>query len=117
MRILAIALLTLLSACASSQSGFTPTSQAAPPRPMDHEIEVFKGEDLPDRKYHVVATLDVHHEATHFIKREFDDAVEELKQQARGAGGDAIIQIVEANSSYLETSIYHVTAKAIRYED
>jgi uncharacterized protein YbjQ (UPF0145 family) len=70
---------------------------------------------LPVQTYIEVAVLDVHKEATSFATIGFENAIEALKQQARRAGGDAIIQIVETHSRYLETTMYHVRAKAVRY--
>lgn len=116
MRPLSIALIATVAACASTQSSYTPLSAGYEARPANHPIEIFRN-DAPDRAYIIVAELDVHKEATHFITYGFDDAVPELKLQARAAGADAIIDVVELRSRYLETSIYHISAKAIRYSD
>jgi uncharacterized protein YbjQ (UPF0145 family) len=56
-------------------------------------------------------------EKTHFIGSSLDDALPELKKQARLSGADAIIEIRESSSKTGETKIYHVTATGIRYTD
>lgn len=114
--IAAIVAAAALSGCMSTQAGFTPLS-AAPAKAADAPVDVFEGDNLPDRAYTEVAVLDVHFEATHLITHSFADALPQLKKQAREAGGDAIIEIKETKSRYLETSMYHVTAKAVRYTD
>jgi uncharacterized protein YbjQ (UPF0145 family) len=102
-----------LWACTSQQS-FTPIITAEA-RPVDHPIDVFQGDAVPSRPYTEVAMLDVHLEATHFITYSFDDALPKLEEQTRAAGGDAIIAIKETRGRHLETSMYHITAKAVRY--
>jgi hypothetical protein len=104
-----------LAGCMTTQTSFTPVVKGVAAKPKDYPIEIFMGDDKPSRPFEEVATLDVHLEATHFIQRGFKDAEPGLKQQARAAGADAIIAVKEIHSRYLETSIYHVTAKAIRY--
>lgn len=109
----------LLAGCTTAQASFTPIAKGQPlaPRAADYPIEVFEGEQAPVRPYDEVATLDVHLEATHFITFSFADALPRLKEQARAAGADAIMAIRETRSRLLETSIYHLTAKAIRYRN
>lgn len=113
----ALAAALLLTGCiTSSQADFKPLLTAEP-KATDHNIEVYEGDSLPQRAYSEVAILDVHLEATHLISHTFADALPKLKTQARAAGGDAIIAIKETRSRYLETSMYHVTATAIRFDD
>lgn len=116
MRIMMLALVCSLSACTTAQSSYTPLASGYAARPDSFPVEVFRS-GLPDRKFIEVAELDVHLEATHFIVYSFNDAEDTLKDQARQAGGDAVINIDETKSRLLETSIYHVTATAIRYTD
>jgi uncharacterized protein YbjQ (UPF0145 family) len=50
-----------------------------------------------------------------FVKPTFDEALPELKKQARLAGADAIFEIEERPSQILETMVLHVTATGVRY--
>lgn len=86
-------------------------------KPADHQIDIFKGDDLPDREFTEIARLDVHLETMGFVTRNFDEAEPELVEQAQAAGADGIIKIKENSSRYLENSMYHVSATAIRYND
>ena len=85
-------------------------------RPENYEIEVFRA-GSPDRAFTRIARLDVHFEKTHFTGSSFEDALPELKEQARLSGADAIIDIQERTSSVGETKIYHVTAIGVRYPE
>jgi len=82
--------------------------------PSDFEVEVYRSEP-PQRPFKRVARLDVHIEKTHFLSTDFEDALPELREQARLSGSHAIIEIEERNSSLLETKIYHVSATGIRF--
>ena len=105
-----------LSACASTQSGFDPKNGSTyNARANDFVITVFEGEALPKVPYEVIAEVEAHFEATFFKSYTMKDAIKELKSQAREAGANAIADIKEERSRYLENSIYHVTAKALRY--
>jgi len=87
-----------------------------PPKPEGYEVQVFRG-GAPQRPFVRISRLDVHLEKTHFISSSLDDALPELKNQARLSGADAIIDIRESFSSVGETEIYHVTATGVRYTD
>jgi hypothetical protein len=86
-----------------------------PPVPDGIEVHVFRT-DLPDRRFLRVSRLDVHLERTHFIGSGLEDALPELKRQARLSGAEAIIEIQEQRSQVGETKIYHMTAVGIRYQ-
>jgi hypothetical protein len=70
---------------------------------------------IPNKPFNRIARLDVHLEKTGFVRSSFDDALPELKKQARQAGADAVIEIQEIRSQILETMVYHVTATGVRY--
>jgi len=110
-----ILLIGLLSACASSQVGYVPIGQAYEARPAHHDITVYLGDERPQQPYVEVAILDVHMESIGFVTIKLENAIEALQNQARAAGGDAIIEVVETDSGYLEAAMYHVRAKAVRY--
>lgn len=102
--------------CATSLGHFSPLGSRLDPKPDTFEVEVFQ-HGVPQRPFDKVARLDVHLEKTHFIASSLNDALPELKRQARLSGSDAIIEIHEKSSSLNETRIYHVTATGIRYTD
>ena len=104
----------LLAACTSYQSRYVPLQQSYDALPSNFEVEVFRY-GLPEKPFERVARLDVHIEKTHFLSSDFEDALPELREQARLSGSHAIIEIEERSSSVLETKIYHVTATGIRF--
>lgn len=89
-----------------------------PPSPKHDgcDVQILRDE-TPQRPFVRISRLDVHLEKTHFISSSLDDALPELKKQARLSGADAIIAIQEYSSMMGETRIYHVTATGIRYTD
>jgi uncharacterized protein YbjQ (UPF0145 family) len=64
-----------------------------------------------------VSHLNVHLEKTFFAPSDFDDAKAELKHQACLSGADAIIEVRELSSSYLETRIFNVSGTGVRFQD
>jgi hypothetical protein len=108
------ALLCLLSGCATTQSRISFLGEHYPPRATDAAVEVFR-DGVPDKPFNSIARLDVHLERTGFVTSRFEDALPELKKQARQAGADAVIEIQEMRSQILETMVYHVTATGVRY--
>lgn len=104
----------LLAACTSHQSRYVPIEETYDALPSDYKVEVYRYE-LPQRPFKRVARLDVHIEKTHFLSTDFEDALPELREQARLSGSHAIIEIEERQSSMLETKIYHVSATGIRF--
>jgi hypothetical protein len=110
------ALLALAAGCASTLGHHEFFDQDYAARPANAPVEVFvTGE--PARPYSKVARLDVHLEKTGFVTSNLENALPELKRQARLAGCDAIIEIRERRSQLLETMVYHVTAVGARYTD
>ena len=107
-------LLGLAGGCATTQSRHEFLAERYPPRAADAAVEVFRS-GLPQVPFKRIARLDVHLEKTGFVTSRFEDALPELKTQARQAGADAIIEIDERRSQVLETMVYHVTATAVRY--
>ncbi len=103
-----------LAGCASTQSRYVLLGATYPPLPEGTEVQVFR-EGHPDRPFVRVSRLDVHLEKTHFIGSGLEDALPELKRQARLSGAEAVIEIQEQRSQVGETKIYHVTAVGIRY--
>jgi putative heavy-metal-binding protein len=108
------ALLCFVSGCATTQSRISFLGEHYPPRAADVAVEVFR-DGVPDRPFNRIARLDVHLEKTGFVTSRFEDALPELKKQARQAGADAVIEIQETRSQILETMVYHVTATGVRY--
>ena len=108
------ALLTI--SCATTQSRYSMLADSYPPKPEGYDIQIFRDE-VPQRPFLRISRLDVHLEKTHFIGSSLDDALPELKKQARLSGADAIIEIRETTSMVGETKIYHVIAIGVRYTD
>jgi hypothetical protein len=113
MRAFACAILAL-TACATAQSRFVPLGPAYPALADDREIE-FIGFGEPSRPFVRVSRLDVHFEKTAFIDPTLEEALPELKHQARLSGAEAIIDVHELRSVVGETRVYHVTATGIRF--
>lgn len=106
----------LAVSCATSQSRYSMLGKSFPPKPEGYEVRVFR-DSAPDRPFARVSRLDVHLEKAYFVGSSLEDALPELKKQARLSGADAVIEIRESNSMVGETKIYHVTATGIRYTD
>ena len=106
----------LVSSCATTQGRFShlDLDAALDARPADAEVEIFL-DAAPTREFTRVARLDVHLERTHFLGFDLEDALPELRRQARLAGVDAIIDIELRRSNVLETRVLHVSAIGIRY--
>ncbi len=114
MRGIACALLAVcVAACATTQGHFRSLGPSYPAQPATFAVEVF--ESPPERPFERIARLDAHFEHTGFVSTSHQAGIEELKKQARAAGGDAIIELRELRSHVGETMILHVTATAIRY--
>lgn len=107
----------LLASCATTQSDFVTIGQSYAAKSMDHVIQVFGADEKPSRPFEVVAEVFTTKEATHFITYSMEDALVELRAQAREAGADAIMEIEEERSRHLETSKYLASGKAIRFTD
>jgi len=114
--IIVLLLTILLSVCASHQSRFVPLQRTYDALPKDFDVQVYRYEP-PEQPFERVARLDVHIEKTHFLSTDFEDALPELKEQARLSGSHAIIEIEERKSSLLETKIYHISATGIRFKN
>lgn len=116
--ILLLCLLALfLVSCSTVQSRYSMLDDSYPAKPESYEVQVYYHDNLPQRPFARISRIDVHLEKTHFRDSALEDAMPELKNQARLSGADAIIEIREKFSSRLETSIYHVTATGIRFTD
>ncbi len=102
------------SGCATTQSRLSFLAEHYPPHAADAAVEIFR-DGVPNRAFSRIARLDVHLEKTGFVKSYFEEALPELKKQARQAGADAVIEIQETRSQILETMVYHVTATGVRY--
>lgn len=106
----------LVGSCMTAQSRYSMLGQSYPSKPEGFDVQVFYDVE-PPRPYVKISRLDVHLEKSHFIRSSLDDALAELKKQARLSGADAIIQIRENSSMVGDTNVYHVTAVGIHYSD
>jgi len=71
--------------------------QSFPPKPEGYEVQVFRG-TMPDRSFVRISRLDVHLEKSFFVGSSLENALPELKKQARLSGADAVIEIRENSS-------------------
>jgi len=110
----ALSALLCFNGCATTQSHISFLAEHYPPHAADAAVEVFR-DGVPSRSFNRIARLDVHLEKTGFVKSYFEEALPELKKQARQAGADAVIEIQETRSQILETMVYHLTATGVRY--
>lgn len=113
---LAVAFGPVLAGCAQIQGRSQPLDGAiaTAAKPADCSIDVYDASP-PTRPFVKVARLDAHMEITHFLPISKDHLMPELKRQACLSGADAIIDIEEKRSRYLETNMYHLTATGIVY--
>lgn len=103
-----------VSAC-TTQGSFRELGTSYPPKPGNCEIEIFRGAD-PGRPFTRISRINVHLEKTHFVQSDLRSASNELKRQACLSGADAVIELSENSSSYLETRMYNVTATGIVFQ-
>lgn len=117
---LLVLLLTLgagMSGCATSRGTAFPIGEKSyPAKAANFPIAVFS-DSLPERPFVRIARLNYHSEKTFFAPTLYQVALEELKEQARKAGADAIVELKESKSSLNETKIYNLSAVGIVYED
>jgi hypothetical protein len=106
--------LGLAAGCATTQSRLEFLGEHYPPHPADAPVALFRT-GLPPVPFRRVARLDVHIEKTGFATSSFEEALPELRKEARQAGADAIIEVEERRSQVRETMVYHVTATGVRY--
>jgi hypothetical protein len=105
-----------LCGCATTTGNYRPVGGHYPPRAANCDIQIIK--DPSSARAHVaISRLNVHLEKTFFVPSDFSSARSELKRQACLSGADAVIDIEEKTSSYLETRIYNVSATGIRFLD
>jgi len=111
-----LAAVLAVSCMSTHQARYSMLGESYPPKPSGFNVEVFQAEQ-PTRPFVKIARLDVHVEKSGFAGTSLEKVLPELKEQARLAGADAIVDIREIRSSYVENEMYHVTATGIRYTD
>jgi hypothetical protein len=121
-KILSIGALLLLAfylvGCATEVGQYTWLGKPYPPKPANFAVEAFTN-GVPARPFERAAILDAHCESQGWLNPNLEqDALPELKRQARAAGCDAIIEIeVRKPSNWtFETRTIHVTATGIVYK-
>ncbi len=104
--------------CATEVGTYTLVGNRHPAKPKDAPIDVYQN-DLPTRPFERVAILDAHCESQYWATPNLkQDAIPELKRQARDAGCDAIIEISarKPDNWTIETRTLHVSAVGIVYK-
>ena len=110
------ALAVIVTACASTTSSYIPKGETYAAKPVNHPITVYSDANKIEKAYVEIAEVFTSSEA-HLQSLKLEDALVELKIQAREAGGDAIIDIKEKRSRHLEAGLYIVEATAIRFTE
>jgi len=80
-------------------------------------MEIF-GENKPEKRYEVVARIDVYvrrNKITQGRQATYEEAAPELKKQACKAGADAVIVLRQTVSSSGEFKVLYVKAEAIHF--
>ena len=88
-----------------------------PARPPDCAVELFS-DNNPERQYEVVAHLDGYvrrNKLTQGRQAVYEEAVPELKKQARKAGAEAVIVLRQTVSQSGEFKLLYVKAEAIHF--
>jgi hypothetical protein len=85
-------------------------------KPDDCEVQIVRG-SKPDREFIRIARLDVHVAHATWSQPTFEDVLPELRKQACRAGADAVVDIEELTSRYLETRRLHVIGTAIKWKE
>lgn len=89
-RIAAVLALACCAGCSGAPRPVTPPAPAAAPtRPAPSEIQVFR-DTLPTRPYHELGTVSARKRGAALSSQ---DVLENLKEQARAMGGDALIRL------------------------
>ena len=116
---LGLFLAALLGVSCSMSGHYFSLNGPSPPRPIDTKVELFWGEDKPVRPYEKVAMVNA--QFTEFFitgSRSSIDRrlINELKSQARRAGGDAVMEVKGFGG--LEILAFRgLSGTAIRYTD
>jgi len=105
----------LLAACGSNSARFSAMpGKSFPPKDETFEVAVFESV-LPSQAFERIARIDVQMEMSTSAEASLQDAIPELKRQARRAGADAIIDIRLKRSKSGEITVFQVSAMGIRY--
>lgn len=115
-RLLLVTLVTLaLAACAANSGRFSPMpGKSFPPKEETFEVAVFESV-LPSQSFERIARLDVQMQMPGGQDAKLEDAIPELKRQARRAGADAIIDIRQSRAKVGDVTVFEVSAMGIRY--
>ena len=110
----ALAILVLVASGCTTQVRMAPLVDGLVPRPPDAPIAWITDEvELPPHEE--VARISVHIESTFFVRASEEQALEKVREEARRAGADAVVDVRFKRSTILETQALHATATAIRF--
>jgi hypothetical protein len=99
-------------ACTSVQPRFSFLDKPYPEKPADFDVQLFR-DSMPTVPFKKIARVEVHVEKTGFHGSSLEEVLGQLKEQARLAGADALIEFDERRSMIGETRVYHVIAIGI----
>jgi hypothetical protein len=104
-----------LAACAANSGRFAPMpGKSFPAKEESFEVAVFES-ILPSQSFERIARIDVQMEMPDGRDAKLEDAIPELKRQARRAGADAVIDIRQSRSRVGDVTVFQVSAMGIRY--
>lgn len=107
--------LLCMASCASTVSGFVPDAERFSARDAQCTIEIVKKGNEPSRAVNRIGLISVRIEKTHFASPGWADALPDIQRQACLAGADAVVDVEEDRSSYIETRAYLVQGIAARF--
>jgi hypothetical protein len=103
-----------LCGCMATTGNYRPLNGGATARAADCQVSVYK--DAPPKlPYVAISRLNVHLEKTFFVSSDYVSAAAELKRQACLSGAEAVVDLQEQSSSYLETRIYNLSGTGARF--
>lgn len=100
--------------CTASTGNYRPLNGGAAARAPSCDVAIFKN-SAPGRPYTAVSRLNVHLEKTFFVPSDFTSAAGELRRQACLSGAEAVVDVQEQTSGYLETRIYNLSGTGVRF--
>lgn len=109
-----IFLASILCGCVATTGNYRPLNGGAAARAADCQIFVYK-DSPPKQTYVAISRLNVHLEKTFFVSSDYVSAAAELKRQACLSGAEAVVDLQEQSSSYLETRIYNLSGTGVRF--
>lgn len=111
-----IFLALILCGCVATTGNYRPLNGGAVARAADCQVAIYR-DSPPKLPYVAISRLNVHLEKTFFVSSDYVSATAELRRQACLSGAEAVVDLQEQSSSYLETRIYNLSGTGVRFLD